>query len=563
MAVVEVELDELRRLVRRDLDEQEVIDDLFSLGVEYEGEGDEGLEFEVVPDRPDRLSVEGLARSLRYQYGDLRGVTKPKLQKSDYTIEVEGVPARPYIVGAVVRDVDLSGGVLDSLIQLQEKLHTTLGRRRDKGAIGVHDLAMLKGKKITYRDVEPDSDTFVPLEIGDAQAREMTPGEVMEDHPVGKEYARVLEGKDRVPAIYDSIGLFSFPPVINSKRTEVREDSRDLFVEMTGTDEWTVDKMLSILVYALADRGATVEEVEVEYDDRRAIKPDLTTGAKSVTHERIESMLGVELSQDEVIDLLERSGIDAEAYEPSEDTDGEVGGVEYEVDVPPYRTDIMHPADLVDDVGRAYGFDDMEPRYPDVSTVGGLTETTRLENAVRNQLVGLGFQDLLNFVLTSPEDCYGRMRLDVPDDSVHVSNPYSGDYSLVRGWVLPSLVSVLENNTHHDYPQRLAEVGFCAVQDDNENTGVCEEKHVSAVVCSPGVGYEDAKSALVSLADDFDATVKTPATEHASFLEGRAASVVVDGEDVGVIGELHPEILAEREILQPAAGFEFDLGVLR
>ncbi|MDZ7687931.1 MAG: phenylalanine--tRNA ligase subunit beta [Halobacteriales archaeon] len=561
MAVVEVELEELNRLTRREMSRDEVIDELFGLGVEFEGDGDEGLQFEVVPDRPDRLSVEGLARSLRYQFGDDRGVRVPKVAESDYKIRVKGVPERPYIVGAVIRNVDLSGGVLDSLIQLQEKLHSTLGRRRNKGAIGVHDLTMLKGEEVVYRDVEPEEDTFVPLEIGDAQAREMTPGEVMREHPVGKEYARVLEGAERVPAIYDDIGLFSFPPIINGKRTEVREDSRDLLVEMTGTDEWTVDKMLNILVYALSDRGATIEEVEIEYEDRRTLKPDLETESKTVTHERIESVLGVEIPPDEVIDLLERSGMDVAEFGDSER--------KYEVDVPPYRTDVMHPLDLVDDVGRAYGFNEMEPRYPDVSTVGGLTDSTRLENAVRKQLVGLGFQDLLNFVLTSPKDCYGRMRLDAdgaffPEgDAVNVENPYSEDYSLVRSWLLPSLVSVLANNTHREYPQNLAEVGFCAVQDDSENTGVREETHIAGVVCGTEAGYEFAKSRLVSLVEDFDATVETPATEHASFIEGRAAKVVIDGEDAGLLGELHPEILAEREILQPTATFEFEIDALR
>ena len=556
MAVVEVDPEELRRLTGRDLSRDDIIDELFALGVEFEGEGDDGMEFEVVPDRPDRLSVEGLARSLRYQFGDDRGVAVPDVGKSDYKISVEGVLARPYIVGAVVRDVDLTGGVFDSLIQLQEKLHGTLGRRRNKGAIGVHDLTMLKGEEFVYSDVAPDGETFVPLEIGDAEAREMTPREVMEAHPVGKEYARILEGAERVPAIYDDLGMFSFPPVINGKRTEVREDSRDLLVEMTGTDEWTVDKMLNILVYALSDRGATVEEVEIEYDDRRTLKPDLSTESKTVEHDRIESMLGTEFGADDVVDYLERSGMDATVEERDDAT-------VYDVTVPPYRTDVMHPVDVVDDVGRAYGFNEMEPRYPDVSTVGGLTDSTRLENTVRKQLVGLGFQDLLNFVLTNDDDCYDAMRRDTPDDAVRIPNPYSEDYNVVRGWLLPSLVSVLANNTHRGYPQNLAEVGFCAVQDDDENTGVREETHVAGVVCGSDAGYEEAKSRLVSLVEDFDTTLETPPTEHPSFIDGRAASVVIDGEDAGITGELHPEILAEREILQPVAAFEFEIDALR
>lgn len=553
MAVVDVDLDELRRLVGRDLDRDTLIDDLFSLGVEFEGEGEDGtLEFEVVPDRPDRLSVEGLARSLRYYYGIDEGIHVPQVGESDYKIEVkEGVAdVRPYVTGAIVRDVDLGGGTLDSLIQLQEKLHSTLGRRRSKGAIGVHDLAMIKGHTITYRAIERGEDTFVPLEIGGEQAREMTPGEVMTDHPVGRDYAYVLEGHDQVPAIYDDIGLFSFPPVINGKRTEVREDSRDVLVEMTGTDAWTIDKMLDILLYTLDARGAEIEEVVVEYPDRRELKPDFVTKTKRVSHDRIEAVLGVEFGREEVADLLRRSGLEVEV-------DGD-----YEVEVPPYRTDVMHPLDVIDDVGRAYGFNELQPRYPDVSTIGELSEGSRLENAVRKQLVGLGFQDLLNFVLTSPEMNYDAMRLEDDGNGVHVLNPYSEEYGMMRSWLLPSLVTVLGNNTHRGYPQELAEIGVCARQGDTE-TGVQEMTHVAAVVCGASAGYEDVKSRLTSLVEDFDCGLETPATEHPSFVPGRAANVVIDGREYGVVGELHPEVLARHEVSMPAAAFEFDVEALR
>ncbi|MFW5929355.1 MAG: phenylalanine--tRNA ligase subunit beta, partial [Halobacteriota archaeon] len=191
MAVVEVDVTELSRLVGEHLDRDTVVDELFELGVEYEGEGEDGLEFEVVPDRPDRLSVEGLARSLRLNRGVERGLRLPEVESSDVVVEVEAAVAdvRPYVTGCVVRDVDLSGGVLDSLIQLQEKLHATLGRRRAKGAIGVHDLAMIKGERLRYGAGDPADEEFVPLAIGGAKPEEMTPAEVLDGHPVGREYA--------------------------------------------------------------------------------------------------------------------------------------------------------------------------------------------------------------------------------------------------------------------------------------------------------------------------------------------------------------------------------------
>ena len=150
MPTVEIDPDELRELTGHDeKSDDELREDMFALGLEYEGETDDGeFELEFAPDRLDRLSVEGVARSLRYQYGDDRGVYVPNTNDADWTIEVDSdVPdERPYVTGAVVRGLDMDEAALESLIQLQEKLHATMGRQRAKGAIGVHDLTMLKGQ---------------------------------------------------------------------------------------------------------------------------------------------------------------------------------------------------------------------------------------------------------------------------------------------------------------------------------------------------------------------------------------------------------------------------------
>ena len=294
MPTIEVHPDELRDLTNHpERKDHEFRDDLFALGLEFEGETEDGaFELEFAPDRLDRLSVEGVARSLRYQYGTDRGVYVPDTNDAEWTIRVDGdVPdRRPYVTGAVVRGLDLDESALESLIQLQEKLHATMGRQRAKGAIGVHDLTMLKGaaadaeeadnteeetadphietpaaaggeKSVRYTGIGPREDRFVPLDSD----IEMRPIEVLNGHPTAHEYSDLVDEYDLMPAIYDDIGMFSFPPIINGKRTEVTTDSRDLFVEMTGTDQWTIDHMLNIVCYALDARGGRVEEVAVEY----------------------------------------------------------------------------------------------------------------------------------------------------------------------------------------------------------------------------------------------------------------------------------------------------------
>ncbi len=620
MPVVDVDPEELKTLAgAEDKSDAELKSDLFALGLEFEGETEDGeFELEFAPDRLDRLSVEGIARSLRYQYGHDRGVYVPSTNDAEWVIEVDdSVPEeRPYVTGAIVRGLDLDERRLESLIQLQEKLHATMGRERAKGAIGVHDLAMLKGragdaddgtarKTITYRGVDPDGDRFVPLD----DDSDRTPQEVLDHHPIGDTYRGLVEDLDRYPAIYDDIGLFSFPPVINGKRTEVDEGSRDLFIEMTGTDQWTIDRMLTIVCYALDARGGRIEDVEVRYSDRELLRPDLSTDTKRLTHERIERTLGVDLAGTEVVDLLERAGLDADpggdagdtsdvpddveieavpkrtdapdtapqsapdtvsgtasdtASEPPTDPDPDDGLV-YEVEIPPYRVDVLHPMDLVDDVGRAFGFNDLEPRYPDVSTVGGRTDTSRLEDATRNALVGLGFEDLLNFHLTDEATLFERMSLSPDDDALGaeepptITEPYSEAYTVVRTWALPSLLSVLENNTHRSYPQDLTEIGHVAAVDADESTGVAEHRSVAGVLARTDASYEDAKARVEAIARAFGADLETPATTHPSFVPGRTAEIVFDGESVGVIGEIHPRVLVEHDLELPVAAFEFRL----
>ncbi|WP_435096481.1 phenylalanine--tRNA ligase subunit beta [Halorubrum sp. N11] len=578
MPVVDIDTDELRGLTSRtDTTDEEFKEDLFGLGLEFEGETDDGLlQFEFAPDRLDRLSVEGVARSLRYHYGDDRGVYVPDTNDPEWTIEVdESVPdERPYVTGAVIRGVDLDEGALDSLIQLQEKLHATMGRGRAKGAIGIHDLAMVKGAplqegsepSITYRGVDPDGVSFVPLDAND----ELTPNEVLAEHDTGQTYADLVADLDRYPAIYDELGLFSFPPVINGKRTEVTTGSRELFVELTGTDQWTIDRMCTIICYALSARGATIEQVEVNYADGAAapseygaelVRPNLDTDEKAVSHDRVETLLGVDFEPEEVVDCFERAGLGA-SYTLDED-------VTYEVEIPPYRVDVLHPLDLVDDVGRAYGFDNLEPRYPDVGTVGGRHERSRLEDAVRTSLVGLGFEDLLNFHMTSGTENYDRLNLEAGTDAfgggdpVGITEPYSEEYTQLRTWAVPSLLMLLERNTHNAYPQDVAEVGFAAERDDSENTNVAERRHVAGAIARRDASYEAAKGRLQAVCDDFGADLETPRTEHPSFIDGRTAAVVIDGEEVGVIGEVHPAVLVEHDLEVPVAAFEFHLDALR
>jgi phenylalanyl-tRNA synthetase beta chain len=249
---------------------------------------------------------------LRYYYGQDRGVFIPRLNPPTWTIFLRHpiLHKRPYVTGAIVRGIKLDDSILKSLIQLQEKLHDTIGRDRAKGSIGIHDLSMIKTTEtldgmssISYRGTVPSEPSFVPLGLKE----ELTPEQVLESHPTGKKYTKLVDGDQQFPAFFDDLGLFSLPPIINSARTEVTIDSRDLLIELTGTDQWTIDRMLNIICYALEAHGATLEEINIQTPDSTVRKPDFSLDTKNVDHARIEQVLGIRLSPNDVIDLLERS----------------------------------------------------------------------------------------------------------------------------------------------------------------------------------------------------------------------------------------------------------------
>jgi phenylalanyl-tRNA synthetase beta chain len=553
MATVTVNYPELIRLIGKDVSLEKLQDEMFELGCETEDvQGDE-VTFEVTADRADLLCEEGIAMMLRAYYGIKTGITLPPVQKSDYKIivssELEGI--RPFVTGAIVRDVHFTDESIKSIMHLQEKLHGTFGRRRKKGAIGIHDLSKIKGHEIHYRAVPKDGVKFVPLQSTEV----MTPQEVLERHPKGMEYRYVLEEKSMVPVIYDSEGLFSFPPIINSKRTEVTLDTHDILVELTGEDLRTIDYMLNIALYALSMRGAKIYGLSVEYPNETLARPDFSMRTMRVGVPLINRILGIKLTALKVKNLLMRMG-----YGITE------SGSDYVVvEIPPYRTDILHERDIVDDVGRVYGFNNMQPKYPDTPSMGELSETDKLSTAVREVMVGLGCQDTLNFILIGKEENFKKMNRPVDHTAVELSNPYTDQYNIIRTWIAPSLMIVLSNNLHREYPQNIFEVGKVARLDNFENTGVREEDHIACALCYAKAGVNEIKSKLQALCFNFGLAdqLKTLPLDDPAFIPGRCGAIYLGEQRVGVIGELAPEVLKSWGIEMPIALFEMDIAPLK
>ena len=213
--------------------------------------------------RPDLWSAEGIAREIAGRYGK-KGLPEYDVKKPSLVVNVDPkvMKVRPYTVCAVVRELKIDENVLSQIIQLQEKVAETFGKRRKEVAIGIYDYKKIRGP-IKYTTVKPDGIKFVPLEFSE----EMTPKEILDKHPKGKEYKHLLDGCREYPIFIDAAGeVLSMPPVINSDYTgKVTPETTDVFIECSGFDLGFNMSALNVLVSALADRGGVIEAVKVHY----------------------------------------------------------------------------------------------------------------------------------------------------------------------------------------------------------------------------------------------------------------------------------------------------------
>ena len=261
MPTTEFAFQELCTLLGRQVRPEDVRDSISMLGVDVERIDNEKIVMEVFPNRPDLLGIEGFARALKGVMDIDAGLTEYQTEDSGIKLYVESSvkEVRPYISAGVVRDISLTDEHLVSLMNIQEKLHITHGRNRKKVAIGVHDLSKVT-PPFTYKAAGPEEISFVPL---DTDVR-MSLSEILKKHPKGMVYAGLLKGFNKYPVILDKNGdVLSFPPIINGERTRLSESTRDIFIDVTGTDRKAVDSAMNILVAGLLDRCGRAGTVEI------------------------------------------------------------------------------------------------------------------------------------------------------------------------------------------------------------------------------------------------------------------------------------------------------------
>ncbi len=542
MPVIALELPRLQKLVGT-INRKKIVETLPFLGLDIESQENDVIRVEYSPNRPDFSTDFGITLGLLGILGKKKGIPKLKIKNvSDYQIIVDSSVSkvRPFVTGIVARYGKIDEKVLQQIIVMQEDLHFGIGRRRKKSSIGIHDLDTISFP-LTYTTTSRNH-KFIPLH----SSEENSIPEILKNTEAGQEYGHILGKSTKVPIIIDSMGkTVSFPPIINSSMTTVTTKTKNLLVEVTGTDKNGVEDMLSVVATILQSAG--FELCTVKISGAKNSTPQFKKRKIILSQNLVNTMLGLSLSPKKIVSALKKSRLDATTKNKN-----------IICTVPRYRFDIFGPMDLVEEVALGYGIENLESTSSPSQTLGQKNHDNNILNDICQTMVGLGYMEALNSSLTGKRILYDLTNRD-SSNIIYVKNSKSQEHTILRDSILPGLVNNLSNNIHELYPQKLFEIGTVFLK----GNPIKEEFHLACVSAHNYANFSEIKSILQStLKTGFNIECKTKTSSYPTFAEGSTAEIVVNGKSYGFIGKIDSGVKENFKIRVPIVGFEVKLSGL-
>ena len=567
---------------------------------------------DVPANRYDLLCIEGLCRSLRIFLGD-QDAPEYKLAQTEpattLTVKKSHTDTiRPFVVAAILKDVVFTEERYNSFIDLQDQLHRNLCRQRTLVAIGTHDLDTIEGPYVY--DARPPTDIeFVPLTPDDRKFNAKELLEFYETQTAGKHlkpYVPIIKDSPLYPVILDAQErVLSLPPIINGDHSKITLGTKNVFIECTATDLTKANIVLDTVVTMFSEYCSepfTAVPVLVQYEDDSGtivasyVTPKLYTRQEKAKVDFCNSLIGINLKPSEMVTLCNKVQLG-----PATLIEGDTV---LEVTVPPTRSDILHPVDIAEDIGIAYGYNNIVKRVPETNTVGGEFPLNQIGDLLRDEIGRAGYTEVLTHGLCSIHDNFTALQCPVREDwAVSLSNPANIEYQVVRTTLLPGLLKTLQHNKSASFTNgfKLFEISDVVVKDDKNVVtdtivGAKNVRKLAAVYAGPTSGFEiihglvDRIMTLTEVAPEpsyIAASIKKsqeeqyrvsregwmytisplPDGSHESkmYFQGRAAQILLtkpgtEGKiRLGSFGILHPGVLSSFDIKYPCSVMELDL----
>ncbi|CAI5487307.1 unnamed protein product [Closterium sp. Naga37s-1] len=551
---------------------------------------------EVPANRYDLLCLEGLARSLRIFLG-MDPAPQFKLAAAAspirITVKPETALIRPFVVGAVLRNITFDQHRYNSFIDLQDRLHQNLCRRRTLVAIGTHDLDTLT-PPFTYEALPPTEIKFVPLK----QTKEFNAAELMEFYKSDnklKKFLHIISESPVFPVIYDANRtVLSLPPVINGSHSAIKLTTRNVFIECTATDLTKAKIVLNTVVTMFSEFCENKFEVEpvevVSTEGQVAVYPQMEERDVETSVGYINKAIGVDLKAEEIARLLTRMQLPSTVVEGRR---GEDGAEVVSVTVPPTRSDVLHPCDIMEDVAIAHGYNNIARTEPKTVCEGKQQPLNQLCDLLRGEVAQAGFTEVLTWALIARSENFEMVNLkDDGKTAVVIGNPRSADFEVVRSSLLPGMLKTLASNKDSPRPVKLFEVSDVCLLDESKDVGARNERRLIALYCNLHSGFEVIHGLVDRLmeslgvafggqagADGTMALADGPATQgdggdakaaaalkyfiapsqSPQFFGGRQADILFKGRSIGTFGVVHPEVLARFDTPDPCSAVEINL----
>jgi phenylalanyl-tRNA synthetase beta chain len=510
--------------------------------------------------RPDLWSTTGLTRQLRYyldadlkEYGFFSSPTHnknagPRIVNVDAKLK----NIRPYIAAFIVQGPPLDESHLIDIIQSQEKLCDNFGRKRKSIAMGVYRADIINFP-INYIAAEPDKTHFVPL----GMKNNLSLREILKQHPKGQEYGVAVKDFERYPFLVDNRGgVLSFPPIINSDKIgAVEVGDNNLFIELTGTHLDTLLLATSITACDFADMGYEVQPVKIEYPYATAYGESIITPFyfQKQIKMRIadaEKLLGEKIDKKQAALLIKKMGNQVKIKDDAI------------VVIPPaYRNDFMHPVDAIEEIMMGRGMESFKPIMPEDFTVGRLTKEEEFGRRVKDILVGLGFQEMIYNYLGSKKDIIEKMNIS-DQDIIEIANPMTESYEIIRNSIIPCLLNSEAVSANAVYPHRIFEVGKVVSKHAEDNYGCRTINTLGLFAADREAGFNYINSQISAIFYYLSKDYKLKEEQDPRFIQGRTGVIIYKNKRVGIIGEIHPAVLANWGIQMPCVAAEVDLDMV-
>lgn len=553
MVYVYAKQSELNKYIGKELTVEEIETTLKDLGMDIKGcEGNENpeLKIEITAEKLDYISAVGIARAIKYYKGFETKPIKYEIKKGENKVIVKDTINKTYppkTACAIIRDFNVTEELLEEIISIQEKITNSFGRERKKAGIGIYPVDNIEFP-ITYSAEKPEDIIYRPLGSSDV----MNANEILLKHDTGKRFAHILKDKEYYAVFRDNTKkVLAMPPIINSHETaKVEPGHSDLFIEVSGINTKLVDNILKVLVTTFIEMGAKAESVIVEYENKETYELNLNSFEDEISLEYINSLIGINVKENEIETLLNKV-----MYTLKEKKDNKLI-----VEIPCFRADVWSDSDIADDIARAYGYNNIIPRFPNISSIGSHLEISQFRERISETLAKLGFLEVYTYMLTSTTICFDKMNIDKENTKyIRLIDSEDQGLNMIRTMLLPNSLETLHINRKNKYPQKIFENGFSIIPDTNSDTKATNTAKVVVTIADPKSNYTQIKNILDTLMKLNEIEFSIEENNYPFLIEGRTAKILVKGEEVGFIGEIHPQVLTNFSILSPTCSFELNL----